>query len=147
MKKLAKRSRSETPVQLAALPYRTGKDGTVEVLLITSRGPGRWLIPKGWPMEGKEPHEAAATEAYEEAGALGDTGKTCIGRYASRKRLKSGDIDCQVDVYPLEVSRLKEKWPERAERARKWFKAKKAAALVEEPGLESLILSVSTGQR
>jgi 8-oxo-dGTP pyrophosphatase MutT (NUDIX family) len=52
----------------AALPYRRRPDTTVEIMLITSRDTGRWLIPKGWPAPGIEPAEAAAREAYEEGG-------------------------------------------------------------------------------
>ena len=35
------------PLQYAALPYRRRDDVTIEVMLITSRDTGRWLIPKG----------------------------------------------------------------------------------------------------
>ncbi|HLL59899.1 MAG TPA: NUDIX domain-containing protein, partial [Allosphingosinicella sp.] len=56
------------PLQVAALPYRRGADGSVEVLLVTTRGTGRWMVPKGWPMRGKSHAEAAAQEAFEEAG-------------------------------------------------------------------------------
>src|SRR4249920_2329416 len=42
-------------VQYAALPYRpTGSSGT-EVMLVTSRGRQRWIIPKGWPHSGRAP--------------------------------------------------------------------------------------------
>ena len=54
-------------VQVAALCFRetdTGKD----VLLITSRGTGRWIVPKGWPIDGMGGSEAALREAWEEAG-------------------------------------------------------------------------------
>jgi 8-oxo-dGTP pyrophosphatase MutT (NUDIX family) len=51
---------SRKPRQYAALPYREAKKGRIEVLLITSHGAGRWLIPKGWPMKGRKPHETAA---------------------------------------------------------------------------------------
>ncbi|MEL6372540.1 MAG: NUDIX hydrolase, partial [Pseudomonadota bacterium] len=34
--------------QVAALPLRT-KRGVTQVMLITSRDTGRWVIPKGWP--------------------------------------------------------------------------------------------------
>lgn len=54
--------------QYGALCFRFGEDGAVEILLITSRDSGRWIIPKGWPMKKKEPHEAAAVEAWQEAG-------------------------------------------------------------------------------
>ena len=53
-------------IQYAALPYRV--DGRrVRILLITSRGSRRWVIPKGWPIGGLTPQDTAATEAAEEA--------------------------------------------------------------------------------
>jgi len=134
---------SRKPRQYAALPYREAKKGRIEVLLITSRGAGRWLIPKGWPMKGRKPHETAAREAYEEAGAVGRPDRRPVGVYAGRKRMNGSRIRCHIEVYPLPVSRLKANWPESAERVRKWFDVKKAAALVDEPGLESLILAIS----
>ena len=146
MKKLGKNSSDDdkTALQFAALPYRTLKDGTVEVLLITSRGVGRWLIPKGWPIKGKKPHEAAATEAYEEAGVVGDANKRRIGTYAYRKRLNSGSsIRCRVEVFAMEVESLKDDWPERSQRTRKWFSAKKAAAIISDRQLGSVIRAVS----
>ena len=58
--------------QFAAICHRTKKKtGELEVLLITSRDTGRWVIPKGWHMEGKQPHAIAEQEAYEEAGIKG----------------------------------------------------------------------------
>jgi 8-oxo-dGTP pyrophosphatase MutT (NUDIX family) len=54
-------SRMNLPIyraQVGALPVR-GKAGAYEVLLVTSRESGRWIIPKGWPMRGKKDHEAA----------------------------------------------------------------------------------------
>ena len=53
-------------LQLAALCHRKTKRGH-EVLLITSSH-GRWILPKGWPIEGKSGRETALTEAWEEAG-------------------------------------------------------------------------------
>ena len=47
-------------VQYAALPYRVG--GGLEILLITSRESGRWVIPKGWPIKGKTAWAAAGRE-------------------------------------------------------------------------------------
>ena len=44
----------------------------MRILLITSRGTRRWVIPKGWPMRGLKPQEAAAVEAAEEAGIVGE---------------------------------------------------------------------------
>jgi 8-oxo-dGTP pyrophosphatase MutT (NUDIX family) len=125
--------------QIAALPYRKAKRG-VEVLLITSRETKRWVIPKGWPMDGKQDHEAAAQEAFEEAGIQGRINEKSIGGYAYQKKKKSGAlVDCVVMVYPLEVAKLLRNWPEKNERKRKWFKPEKAASLVNEDGLKAVI--------
>ena len=58
-------------IQYAALPYRIVRR-RVEILLITSRDTRRWVIPKGWPMKGLKPQDAAAVEAAEEAGLIGE---------------------------------------------------------------------------
>ena len=86
--------------QVAALAYRKHGKG-VDVLLITSRETKRWVIPKGWPMKGKKDWDAAATEAFEEAGIEGTIGHKSIGTYHYVKRKLSGDLDCKVIVYPL----------------------------------------------
>ena len=57
-------------LQVAALCWRRSGKG-LRVLLITSRDTGRWVIPKGWPMRQRTEAEAAAREAYEEAGVRG----------------------------------------------------------------------------
>lgn len=44
---------------------------TGQVLLITSRDTGRWVLPKGWPMRGRSMAQAALIEAWEEAGVEG----------------------------------------------------------------------------
>lgn len=130
--------RKELSKQVAALPYRRhGKK--LEVLLITSRETRRWVIPKGWPMTGKKDWNAAATEGFEEAGIKGDVSHKSIGVYHYVKRKKSGDLDCEVTVYPLEVEKLLKDWPEKGERRRKWFDAARAAELVDEEGLKAII--------
>ena len=58
--------------QVGALPFRLGRDGKPKILLVTSRESRRWVIPKGWPMKGRKPFQAAAREAYEEAGLRGE---------------------------------------------------------------------------
>ena len=40
--------------QVAALPLRLSKNGSVEILLVTSRDTGRWIIPKGWTSKSRE---------------------------------------------------------------------------------------------
>ncbi len=125
--------------QIAALPYRRQKKG-IEVLLITSRETKRWVIPKGWPMEGKTDYEAAKTEAFEEAGIDGRIDHTPLGHFDYQKRLKSGDTKfVRVQVYGLHVSELKRNWPEKHQRKRKWFSPANAAQLVAEAQLKEII--------
>jgi 8-oxo-dGTP pyrophosphatase MutT (NUDIX family) len=127
-------------MQYAALPYRIGE--SVEILLITSRETGRWVLPKGWPVKGKKAHAAAAREALEEAGVKGKIGKRAIGRYGYGKRLSTGAIlACTVEVYPLAVERQLRRWPEQGERSLGWFSPRDAASQVEEAELAKLIES------
>lgn len=130
--------------QIAALPMRWTKGGKFQVLMVTSRDTGRWIMPKGWTMNGKKPWAAAEIEALEEAGALGYIGHEVIGQYTYKKKLGKGlSVTCDVDVYPMVVQRLKSNWKERAERKRKWFSAKGAAKRVSEPALAKLLNSLA----
>ncbi len=141
-----------TPVirQIAALPYRTedpAADATFRILLITSRGTGRWVIPKGNPMSGIAPHAAAAQEAEEEAGVLGPVCPTPLGSYRYRKRRGSGaSLMMDVDVFPLAVTRELPVWKEQQERERRWFTLAEAADAVEEPDLRDLIRSFGASE-
>lgn len=104
-------------VQYAALPYRRSGDSRTQVMLVTSRESGRWVIPKGWPKKRKTPSATAASEAQEEAGVVGKVGRDSIGSYSYKKRLKSGAVvACVVRVFPLKVKRQQKSWPERGER-------------------------------
>jgi 8-oxo-dGTP pyrophosphatase MutT (NUDIX family) len=125
--------------QIAALPYRIGVEGEIQVLLVTSRDTGRWVIPKGWPMKNKKPHKAAAQEAVEEAGVKGAVGDKPIGQYLYWKRRTRDFVLCQVNVYPLQVLRQLKTWPERGQRETRWFTLDEAAQHIEEPDLASLI--------
>ena len=129
--------------QCAALCWRRVQ-GRIEVLLITSRETGRWVIPKGWPIEGLPATAGAAREAWEEAGVQGEIGATCLGVYSYDKVLdRAGDapqaVPCVVAVYPMQVTALRKEYPEAAERRNKWFALDKAARKVQEPELAALI--------
>ncbi len=131
--------------QIAVLPYRFGgpdKDGPTEILLVTSRGTGRWVIPKGNPLTGMDRHSSAAIEAEEEAGVLGAVCPTSIGSYEYRKRRANGAaIMYNVEVFPLAVTRELDEWKEMDERERRWFPLDAAAASVDEPDLQAMIRS------
>jgi 8-oxo-dGTP pyrophosphatase MutT (NUDIX family) len=128
--------------QVAALCWRLHK-GRVQVLLVTSRDTGRWVLPKGWPMVGKAPETAAAREAWEEAGVEGFVQAQSIGRYCYDKmRPNAAPLPCCVDVFPLQVRRLKAAFPEHKQRRRKWFSASEAAGLVAEAELAALLANL-----
>jgi 8-oxo-dGTP pyrophosphatase MutT (NUDIX family) len=129
--------------QVAALPYRQTDAGGVEFLLITSRETARWVIPKGWPMKGKEDRDAAAQEAWEEAGVRGRIGKRAVGRFEYDKILPDGRLRCSVAVFPLAVELTDFAWPEFGERRRRWLLPQDAAAAVDEADLAKLILKFS----
>ena len=125
--------------QYAALCWRMHR-GQVEVLLVTSRDTGRWILPKGWPMKGLPPQDAACREAWEEAGAEGAVDAQSLGRYSYTKvRERKSNRKCVVDVFPLRVARLAFLFPEKMQRRRKWFLAREAAKIVDEPDLRKLL--------
>lgn len=129
--------------QYGALCYRVKKKrSAVEVLLITSRDTGRWVIPKGWPMDGKSAPAAAAREAWEEAGVKGVVGDESIGTYHYMKGLPQGlEVDCRVRVFPLAVDDICKNFPEKDQRRAEWVDCTEAAGRVQEPGLKTLILA------
>ncbi|SFJ03402.1 8-oxo-dGTP pyrophosphatase MutT, NUDIX family [Jannaschia pohangensis] len=134
----------EAKQQIAALPLRWGADDKVEVLMVTSRDTGRWIVPKGWTMKGVKPWAAAAIEAMEEAGVKGHIAREVFGTYTYRKKLDDGQsLPCVVRVYPMIVEKEKSDWKERKERTRKWFSLRKAAKLVNEPGLSEMLTELS----
>jgi 8-oxo-dGTP pyrophosphatase MutT (NUDIX family) len=133
-----KHSKSNMARQVAALPIRL-RDKGVEVCLVTTRRTKRWSIPKGWPMKKKKDHDAAATEAKEEAGLIGRASKEPIGRYRYQKRRLDGFENIEVDVYRLDVTDTLPTWPEMAERDIIWVSVNEAAALVQEKDLSAII--------
>ncbi|WP_374411112.1 DUF47 family protein [Novosphingobium colocasiae] len=131
--------------QIAVLPYRTlgpGVDAPIQILLITSRGTGRWVVPKGGLMKGLPPHAAAAAEAEEEAGVRGAACPTPLGSYRYRKRRQSGAaVWADVDVFPFAVTEELDTWDEQHQRERRWFSLGEAASAVDEDDLRALIRS------
>ncbi|MDG4881111.1 NUDIX hydrolase [Mesorhizobium sp. WSM4884] len=125
--------------QVAAIPFRLREDGTIEVLVVTSRTTRRFIVPKGWPMKGKSGRKAAAIEAQEEAGVLGKALKQPAGTYSYWKRMANGFIRVDVAVYLLEVTEEMTDWREAANRQRAWLPPADAALLIDEPELSTLL--------
>jgi 8-oxo-dGTP pyrophosphatase MutT (NUDIX family) len=128
-------------VQLAALCWRKGKDGP-EVLLVTSSS-GRWILPKGWPIEGKSPAEAALTEAWEEGGVRrGKAGRKPVGSYMALKRTVQGDdLPCLHRVYAIKVRDLCRRLPRGASPRPRLGQPEEAARMVDEEGLRDILRS------
>lgn len=135
--------------QYSALCYRTKKKtGELEVLLMTSRDTGRWVIPKGWPMAGKQAREVAAQEAFEEAGIRGTVEAEMLGTYSYPKVLRDGvTVTCKVQVYALNVSDTVKNFKEKGERVIEWVSCEVAAERVHEPDLRNLFLAFEQKMR
>jgi uncharacterized protein len=129
------------------LPYRKSGpalDAPFEVMLITSRGTGRWVIPKGNTSRTLSDHAAAEREATEEAGVTGAICPVPIGTYTYRKVLSSGASRLtEVAVFPLAVTGMMEEWKEAGQRTRQWFNLAQAASLVDEEELRDLLHAFS----
>jgi 8-oxo-dGTP pyrophosphatase MutT (NUDIX family) len=128
--------------QVAALPLRRAGDGALEILLVTSRGTGRWIIPKGWPSKRLRDRRAAAREARQEAGVKGKIMPKAIGSYRYVKPELGESCHIDVAVFLLAVVKQRKRWPEMHQRKRAWFGVLDAAEKIREPGLSSLIGSL-----
>ena len=126
-------------VQYAALPYRLN-GATLEILLVTSKHNRRWIIPKGWPLEGLPPQASAAREALEEAGVSGEMENVALGFFHYFKTLRGSVIvPCKVEVFALRVTRYRKTWAEKEARSRRWCSIDEAVAAVVEPELRGLM--------
>ncbi len=120
--------------QAAAVPFKRDKKG-VQVLLITSRKTGRWIIPKGLIEPGDTALFTAMKESTEEAGINGEIIPTVISRYSYPK----WEGLCQVVVYPLKVFSLLKHYEEENERKRHWFSLDEAIRAVEKDDLKHVL--------
>ena len=95
----------------------------LRILLITSRDTGRWVIPKGWPMKNRSDAEAAAREAYEEAGSARLLSRSAASAFTPTARCSAPEraVPVAVRVFPLEVREMLRQYPETGQRRVKWF--------------------------
>lgn len=125
--------------QYGALPWRLGRSG-IEVLLVTSRRRGRWIVPKGWLVKGRSPAQSAAREAFEEAGVIGRAYPTPIGDYVCMKFAADGSAEpCRVTLFSLHVQGTLINWREKGQRQRRWYPAAAAPGVLAEPDLARLV--------
>jgi 8-oxo-dGTP pyrophosphatase MutT (NUDIX family) len=127
-------------VQVAALCYRE-TDGGKQILLISSRDTGRWILPKGWPIDGMDGPRAALQEAWEEAGVReAEIVTEPLGQYEYIKGMDSGgSVAVATQVYLARVKALSDRYPESDERHREWVTPRDAADRVDEPELQEIL--------
>jgi len=114
--------------QVAAVCYRV-RDRAIEFLLVQTRG-GRWIFPKGSAERGLTHAQAAALEAFEEAGVHGRIEETSFTQYLRRRRAdtrspaKLAAKAPAVSAHLCEVLRLCT--PKESNRNRTWFSVDEA---------------------
>lgn len=127
-------------LQVGAVPWRRRADGGIEVLLITSRGTGQWLVPKGGIEAKLGPVASASEEAWEEAGVRGRIDEQPVGAFTHLKsREGAHPLRCRVTVHRLEVETVARTWPERGQRKRRWFGIGEAMSAVRSPELRVIL--------
>jgi len=106
--------------QVAAVCYRIRKSG-VEFLLVETRG-GRWTFPKGSAEPGLTHAQAAALEAFEEAGVHGRMEEAAFAQYVRFKG--EARVEVVVNMHLCEVLGLD--LPQELERNPTWFTPERA---------------------
>jgi 8-oxo-dGTP pyrophosphatase MutT (NUDIX family) len=115
--------------QVAAVCYRVRR-GAIEVLLVQTRGSRRWIFPKGSAEPGLTHAQAAALEAFEEAGVHGRIEESSFARYVRRgdagprRSTRSAEKNIAVSAHLCEVMRLCT--PKESNRNRTWFSVDEA---------------------
>jgi 8-oxo-dGTP pyrophosphatase MutT (NUDIX family) len=107
--------------KVAAVCYRMHASG-IQFLLVQTRR-GRWTFPKGHVEPGLTHAQAAALEAFEEAGVHGRIEEASFARYVDYKHHHSSFASIRVSAHLCEVSRLESPPPGRN---RTWFSVEKA---------------------
>ncbi len=126
-------------LQVAALCVREGEKEP-EVLLVSTRGSGRMILPKGWPETDRPAFETAILEAYEEAGVVGSAVRQPLGTFRSFKGMSSGlKLRTKVLVFKIEFEKQLEKFPELGQRKCVWLPVSQALNQVDEPALRRFL--------
>ncbi|MBF0186505.1 MAG: NUDIX hydrolase [Magnetococcales bacterium] len=125
--------------QSAVIPFRISDDGSLEVMLITSRKKKRWVIPKGIIEPDMSPPASAAKEAEEEAGIRGHVYPDLLGTFTYDKW--GGTCTCQV--YVMRVEEVMEQWLENF-RDREWVDLETAAQRMKENEMQNIMRSMTS---
>jgi 8-oxo-dGTP pyrophosphatase MutT (NUDIX family) len=120
--------------QVGAIAWLPGA-GPTRFALVTSRRTGRWVFPKGSVEAGMTPPAAAAREAMEEAGVIGDAQPEPVGRFRTAKVRAPFAWAIEVSIYPLRIDRVLDDWPERGQRDRRFVTLAEAERLLTDPAM------------
>jgi 8-oxo-dGTP pyrophosphatase MutT (NUDIX family) len=115
--------------QVAAVCYRV-RSAAIEFLLVQTRGSGRWTFPKGSTEPGLTHAQAAALEAFEEAGVHGRMEEAPFASYVRRSRRGAACKKQAVIAHLCEVTRLEA--PPEVDRNPTWFSPEKARRFLRE---------------
>ena len=130
-------------MQVAAIPFRYEND-CLKILLLTTRKKRKWIVPKGWPVDGLSLNDSAKKEAMEEAGVSGSISKAPIGDFFHNKTIsRRKKTPCKVITYSLLVTNQLLDWEEQKERSRRWYSISKAAEKVSNRGLSKMLRIIS----
>ena len=110
--------------QSGAIPYRTKGDGGLEVLLVTAKRDGMWIIPKGHIEPDMLSGDSAAKEVWEEAGVKGRVSNQAVTAFSYRRMGRR----YEVEVFILEVRDVFDEYPERGHRRREWMSLDEACS-------------------
>lgn len=123
--------------QAGAICYRpVGRDGSIEVLMITSRRNRHWIIPKGHVEPGETTSEAALREAFEEAGVSGIVDEDIFGAFTYRKEDNPNRF--HLNVHLLLVQDQSEDFPEKHVRELRWVTVSDAMRDTDQPALSAM---------
>ena len=124
--------------QAGCVPLRV-ENGRSQVLLITSRYTGEWILPKGTIESGETAEETARREAGEEAGVGG-----VIGAYLGTFDYPKGSVTARVATFVLEVTGDLPRWPEQTVRRRRWFDVEEARQALCRPEMRAILEAALT---
>ncbi|KAI8913955.1 NUDIX hydrolase domain-like protein [Powellomyces hirtus] len=120
---------------------------TGQIVLVTSRKKSaEWLLPKGGWENDETQAQAAAREAHEESGIIGDIpASQPLGTFPHIKMFPVSNFPtCEFVFYEMHVTKLLDEWPEGAERKRDTFTYDKALELLKnKPYMRDAVLLCS----
>ncbi len=131
--------------QVGALAWLPGTD-PLRFVLVTSRRTGRWVFPKGSVDAGMLPPAAAAREALEEAGVLGQPELEPLGSFRAVKTRVPIAWRLEVAIYPMRIDDVLDDWPEARQRQRRFVTVAEAADMLDDPAMLAIAERFAAGR-